>query len=157
MKALTQHYIEKHNLTVIVAKPETEEDFKEYHKVRYEVLRKPWNQPEVTELDEFENIADHLCLLIDTDIIGVVRLQFNSTDEAQVRFMGIKEDFRGFALGNILLEQCEITARDKKATCLFLQSRENAVAFYLRNGFSLIEKTYLLFGEIQHFSMIKNL
>lgn len=43
------------------------------------------------------------------------------------------------------------------ATIMALQTREKAISFYERNGYSLKEKTHLLFGSIQHYKMEKRL
>ena len=44
-----------------------------------------------------------------------------------------------------------------QAAGVVLEARENAVPFYESLGYSMIEKSYLLFGEIQHFRMKKAL
>jgi hypothetical protein len=36
-----------------------------------------------------------------------------------------------------------------------LQARENAVPFYLSIGYSIVEKSFLMWGLIQHFKMEK--
>lgn len=155
MKIIASHFIEKLSKIVSVAIPETEEDFKPYYQLRYEVLRKPWNQPKGSETDEYESTSFHFCLLTDKHIVGVARLQLNSPTQAQVRFMAVKIEFQGYGLGELLLNQCHFTTTEKNAKEVFLQARENALNFYKRNGYTLIEKTHLLFGEIQHYSMIK--
>jgi predicted GNAT family N-acyltransferase len=38
---------------------------------------------------------------------------------------------------------------------MILQAREGAVKFYQSLGYKVIEKTYLLFGQIQHYKMEK--
>jgi hypothetical protein len=46
---------------------------------------------------------------------------------------------------------------DNEVTFEELQARENAVAFYERNGFHVVKPSFLLFNEIQHFLMEKML
>ena len=48
-------------------------------------------------------------------------------------------------------------AREKGSRKIILQSRKNAVKFYETNGYKIIEKSYLLFDEIQHWLMEKEL
>ena len=60
-------------------------------------------------------------------------------------------------LGNTIIEKLELLARNKKSSKIILHSRDNAVKFYEKNGFIVIEKSYLLFDEIQHFLMEKTL
>ena len=41
----------------------------------------------------------------------------------------------------------------KKNKQIILHARENAINFYLKNGFKLGQKTHILFGEVQHYLM----
>lgn len=43
------------------------------------------------------------------------------------------------------------------ARYIVLNARENAIKFYEKNGYHIIEKSYLLFGKIQHYKMIKRI
>ena len=38
----------------LIIEPKTKEDWDAYYQLRYEVLRKPWNQPAVSTKDEAE-------------------------------------------------------------------------------------------------------
>jgi predicted GNAT family N-acyltransferase len=38
---------------------------------------------------------------------------------------------------------------------MILEARENAVPFYKSLGYEILKKSYLLFGEIQHYTMHK--
>jgi predicted GNAT family N-acyltransferase len=51
----------------------------------------------------------------------------------------------------------EKVAMEKGWQEIILEARENAVPFYESIGYSIIEKSYLLFGEIQHYRMKKAL
>lgn len=138
--------------------PVSQEDFENYYLLRWEVLRKPWNQPRGTEKDEHENTSIHVMAIDDAgECIGVSRLQFNSPEEAQVRFMGVRDDQQGKGVGKKLMEYLEEKAKEKGAKKVMLQARENAVKFYLSIGYELMEKTFLLWGLIQHYRMEKNI
>ncbi|OQA04236.1 MAG: putative N-acetyltransferase YjcF [Bacteroidetes bacterium ADurb.Bin397] len=88
-------------------------------------------------------------------LAGVGRLQFLDDQTAQVRFMAVDDKFRGLGVGKLLMLEMESIARKNGRTILFLQARENAVPFYKSLGYRILEKTFLLYGEIQHFSMEK--
>lgn len=138
--------------------PVSQEDFEKYYQLRWEVLRKPWNQPKGSEKDENENTSIHVMAMDDAgECVGVSRLQFNSAEEAQVRFMGVRDDQQGKGVGKKLMHYLEEKAREKGAKKIMLQARENAVAFYLSIGYEVEEKSFLLWGIIQHFRMGKNL
>lgn len=90
-------------------------------------------------------------------ILGVCRLQFNSPTETQIRFMGVKEDTQGLGIGKQLLSYAEQKAQLMGATKQILQAREIAVEFYKKCGYTLVEKSFLLWDEIQHYLMEKKL
>ena len=91
------------------------------------------------------------------DIIGVCRLQMNSPSIAQLRFMAVKENKQGSGIGKKLISYAEEKARQKGATTLILQSREIALEFYKKCGYSIKEKSFLMWNEIQHYLMEKKL
>ena len=90
-------------------------------------------------------------------VIAVARLHLNSPEQAQIRYMGVIETFRGSGAGTKLIKDLENIAAEKNAKQIVLQARENAVQFYQSNGFNIIKKTHLLFGTIQHFLMQKKI
>jgi N-acetylglutamate synthase-like GNAT family acetyltransferase len=138
--------------------PQSASDFERYYALRFEVLRKPWNQPLGSEKDELESSAQHIMVLDDQgNPAGVCRMQYNSASEAQIRFMGVREDMRGMGVGKKMLDYFESIARQKGITRIVLQARENALLFYKNNGYLETEKTFLLWGQIQHFRMEKEL
>jgi ribosomal protein S18 acetylase RimI-like enzyme len=141
-----------------VRKPQTPLDFERYFALRYDVLRKPWNQVPGTERDELEEISVHAMIESDSgELLGVCRMQFNTSDEAQLRYMGIHADYQGKGIGHLLLDHFEAEARRHGCTRIVLQAREKAISFYERNGYKILEKSYLMWGEIQHYKMEKQL
>ena len=142
-----------------IIEPTTSEEFKKYYNLRYEVLRKPWGQPSGSERDEREETSIHR-MIIDNktgNALAVGRLQFNSTHEAQIRFMAVADDLQGKGLGSQIISALENIARGNGIQRIILSSRENALQFYKSNGYAIVEKTHLLFGEIQHWLMEKEL
>ena len=67
------------------------------------------------------------------------------------------ENYQVMKVGTMLIDCLESVARERKHSFIVLQSRQSAIEFYKKNGFNLVKKTYLLFGEIQHFLMNKSL
>ncbi|PKV66898.1 GNAT family N-acetyltransferase [Pontibacter ramchanderi] len=141
-----------------VIEPATPEQYKQYYQLRYYTLRKPWDQPEGSERADDDEQAIHAMLVDDNnEAVGVCRLHLNTPEEGQLRFMGVRGDKQGQRLGDQLISYLEDRARQLGATFMTLQARENAVNFYRRNGYEVVEKTYLLFGSIQHYKMAKQL
>jgi len=141
-----------------VRQPETEEEFKHYYHLRWKLLRAPWNQPEGSQYDKLENQCFHLMAVDENaQVIAVARLQFNSSNEAQIRYMAVEPAHERQGVGRQLIDVIEQHAIDKKCTLIVLDARESAIGFYKKFGYQTVEKTYLLFDEIQHYRMIKRL
>ena len=139
-----------------IKQPETEEAFKHYYHLRWQLLRAPWNQPEGSEVDDIEDLCFHLMAVDNSNqIIGVARLQFNSDCEAQIRYMAVAKPYQVKGIGRELVKVLEQRVQNSSCKNIILDAREPAVGFYQKLGYRIIEKSYLLFDEIQHFRMIK--
>ena len=141
-----------------VSEPKTGEDFENYYRLRWEVLRKPWGQAEGLEKDETDVHSIHAFIKNEKgEVIAIGRLHFNNPLESQIRFMAVDPGYRRKNLGGKILKYLEQKAKEKGAEKVVLQSRELAVNFYISNGYTLIEKTFLLFDSVQHYLMQKSL
>ena len=142
-----------------IIEPSTSEEFKKYYNLRYEVLRKPWLQPKGSERDDGDETSLHRMIIDNPNgkAVAVGRLQFNTIEEAQIRYMAVSDDYQGMGYGSKIVKTLNNIAREKGSRKIILQSRENAVKFYEKNGYKIIEKSYLLFDEIQHWLMEKEL
>ena len=70
--------------------------------------------------------------------VAVGRLQFNSEGEAQIRYMAVADEFQGQGLGSQSISALEDVAGEKGSRKIILQSRENALKFYEKNGYKII-------------------
>ena len=142
-----------------IIEPNTSDEFKIYYDLRYEVLRKPWFQPKGSERDDDDETSLHRMIIDKPNGKAVVvgRLQFNSIEEAQIRYMAVSDDYQGKGYGRKMVKALDNIAREKGSRKIILQSRGDAVKFYEKNGYKIIEKSYLLFDEIQHWLMKKEL
>ncbi|HEU4717884.1 MAG TPA: GNAT family N-acetyltransferase [Bacteroidia bacterium] len=142
-----------------VHEPVTPEDFQNYYRLRWEILRRPWNQAEGSEKDNAEETSFHAMITDDEtgECLAVGRLQKNSGSEGQVRFFAVKTEKQGKGLGKMLMSFLEQKAKQLGIETVILQARENAVPFYLASGYTIREKTFLLFDEIQHYLMEKKI
>jgi len=136
--------------------PVGEDEFSAYYRLRWQLLRAPWNQPQGSEIDDLEDSCFHLMALSDKkEVIGVARLQFNSSEEAQIRYMAVTSAYERQGIGRALITAMEDHAKDSAIKNIVLDAREPAVVFYQKLGYDVIDKSYLLFDEIQHFRMLK--
>ena len=146
------------NTELKIATPITDQDFEKYFQLRWEVLRRPWNQQKGTEQDDLEHSCYHKMILSENDrVVACGRLQFNDAEEGQIRYMAVDSDFQGKGLGSIILEELEAIAKENDRKYIVLQARENALSFYKSNGYHEVEKSFLLYGTIQHYLMRKEL
>lgn len=141
----------------IASHPISKEDFDNYYALRYDVLRKPWNQPLGSEKDEQEDTSVHAFIKHNNEVLAVCRLQLNTPQTGQIRYMGVRPDQQGKGLGKIILSFLENDAKELGAKEIILHARENALEFYKSYGYSITEKSYLMWGEIQHYLMKKTI
>ncbi len=126
--------------------------------LRFEILRKPWQQPIDTATDNLEDTA--LNAYIENEhnqIIACGRLHENENGVGQIRFMAVSNNYQGKGLGKLVVAFLEAEAKELKLKTIQLQARENAVDFYKANGYTIKEKTFLLWGIIQHYLMEKEM
>ena len=141
-----------------IKQPTDEDEFSAYYRFRWQLLRAPWKQPPGSEIDELEDSCFHLMALSDKkDVIGVARLQLNSSEQAQIRYMAVSRAYERQGIGRELITVMEKQARESGIDTIVLEAREAAVGFYKKLGYRVIEKSYRLFDEIQHFRMMKEL
>ncbi len=138
--------------------PKNQQEWDKYYQLRWEVLRKPWNQPIGSEKDTSEDTSIHFMALNEqNEILGVCRLQKNSETEGQIRFMAVSKNAQGKGIGKLLIKAAEKKAIELGINTIILQARENAVPFYISCKYEIVEKTFVLFDTIQHYLMTKKL
>ena len=142
---------------LIIREPQTEEEFEEYYHLRWEILRKPWNQPRGSEKDERERESIHIMAIYENKVVGVGRGHFNSREEGQIRYMAVEESYRNRGIGSSLLLELEKRLKERGAKYIVLNARENAVEFYRKHGYIIVGKAHTLFNSIHHFKMMKKL
>ena len=136
--------------------PSSEEDFQRYYELRWKILRKQWSQPLGSERDDLDDTSYHVMISEKDRIpIGIGRLHFNNTHEAQIRYMAVDDEYQGKGVGTLIMDALEKHAKEKGAHYIILNARENAILFYQKNGYKIEKKSYLLFNYIQHYNMKK--
>jgi predicted GNAT family N-acyltransferase len=141
-----------------IIEPKTADELEKYFMLRYEILRKPWDQPFSSTKDEWEDKSIHVLMLDDiNEAIACGRLQLNSDEEGQIRSMAVRTDLQGKGVGKKIIDYIEAKAIELKLKTIILDARINAVEFYERSGYKVIGESYLLFGIIPHFRMEKKL
>ncbi|MDG1732306.1 MAG: YiiD C-terminal domain-containing protein [Thalassotalea sp.] len=141
-----------------ICTPKTEQEVAAYQHVRFNELRKPWQQPKGSEIDDLESQAVHRMVCDGQgNVLAVGRLHKVSTTDAQIRFMAVDNNYQGKGLGNLVLEALEQEAVKQGVLEIQLNAREVALSFYKKNGYTLIEQVHTLYDEVKHYSMKKML
>jgi predicted GNAT family N-acyltransferase len=126
--------------------------------LRYEVLRAPWNQPIETATDELEQSSINAFIEDESgQIIACGRLQENENKVGQIRFMAVHDSYQGKGLGKLIVDFLEDKGQELNLKIIELQARENAVEFYKRSGYAIKQKSFLLWNQIQHYLMEKQI
>ena len=143
---------------MFVRPPQTEEEFERYRDLRWRILRASWNQPRISEQDDLEK-DDFPIMVCEVDgiPIGVGRAHFISENEAQIRSISVEEDWSGKGIGSMVLKELEKIVTAKGAKRIIIHSRSNAVEFYKKHGYKVVEQSYTLFEVIHHFLMEKKI
>lgn len=144
-------------MNVRICEPRTDDEFNHYYELRWIVLRKPWKQPRGSEKDDFEKNSTHIMACIGKEIVGVGRIHLKSKETMQIRYMAVKENYRNKGIGSHILKELENRAKIKRIKHIILNARENAIQFYIKNGYSIIGKGDTLFDSIHHWTMQKDL
>ncbi len=135
---------------------QTKSEIEKIIDLRYEILRKPWDQPKDTATDGLEKVAHNAFILNDTGkMIACGRLHENENKIGQIRYMAVDNGEQGKGLGKLILKALEDKAKEINLNTIELQARENALEFYKNNNYELKEKSFLLWGIIQHYLMVK--
>lgn len=140
--------------------PEQPDHWEKLYQLRYDVLRKPWDQPIGSERAEDDIIALHAIVLnASNEVIATCRAHKSGESQAQIRYMAVRPDMQKMGLGKAILTYIEKRASSSYAPLhqLILHARDHAVPFYVSHGYEVIGPSYTLFGNIQHIQMIKSL
>ena len=137
--------------------PQNQLEWQAYYDLRYKILREPWGQPKGSEQTPDESEHQHFAYFDSLgNIQGVGRLDKSDANTFQIRFMAVNDAVQRNGIGSELIEEMQHVAEHEGAEKIILHARENAIHFYQKLGYQMLEKSHLLFGQIQHYLMIKN-
>jgi ribosomal protein S18 acetylase RimI-like enzyme len=144
-------------MEIEIRSPKTQIEWDSYYDLRYRILRNPWNQPRGSERNDGDDLAIHAAFYQNGHILGVARLDLMENEIGQIRFMAVETNSQGKGIGEKLMLHLESIAFENDKKIIILHAREIAIGFYRKLGYELIEKSHLLFGEIQHYLMEKSI
>ena len=153
MKSIHQS-LQNKSTNLEVRPPKTKKEWNDYYYLRWKVLRSNFSDNIDSAKDEIEDESFHI-IAINTNlkILGVGRIHELDKETSQIRYMAVEQEYRNSNIGTLILKGLISYAIEKKNKQIILHARENAINFYLKNGFKLKQKTHILFGEVQHYLM----
>ena len=125
--------------------------------LRYNILRKPWNKSKDSVTDDLEIESINAFIQFNEKVIACGRLQNNGNGIGQIRYMAIDSAYQGQGLGKLIIKKIEEEAKKIGLKVIELQARENAVEFYKASGYTVKEKSFILWDIIQHYLMTKSI
>ncbi len=137
--------------------PSNDSEFAYYYDLRWRILREPWNQSKESERDEHEAGATHIGAWEGDVLVGVGRLHLISSQEAQIRYMAVEHGYGNKGIGSAILVELERRAREHGAIRIVLNARETAREFYSKHGYTVAGPSAVLFEQIPHSEMSKDL
>lgn len=141
----------------IVQIANTQKQIDDIINLRYDILRKPWNQPKQTSTDGMEDKAINAFIEDNGKVLACGRLQNNGGGIGQIRYMAVDDNYQGKGLGKLIVAKLEEEAERIGLTTIELQARENAVEFYKSQGYMVKETSFKLWDIIQHYLMTKEI
>jgi len=125
--------------------------------LRNDVLRKPLN----LQFNQEQLLPDqqdwHLSIALDSECIGCLIIQcYPDSHFAKMRQVAVNFKFQGNGVGKLMVIEAERRLKTLNFKEIQLHARENAIPFYLSQGYSLVGDWFTEVG-IPHKKMIKPL
>jgi len=139
-----------------IISPTQAHEWKAYFQLRFDVLREPWNQPAGSEVLGDEDQAIHAMAVEGNEALGVARMHASAPGQGQVRCVAVAKGQQGKGIGKAIMIYLEDIAR-KKAGTKFYWKPVKMLCPLSALGYEIQKESYLLFNEIQHYTMTKSL
>jgi predicted GNAT family N-acyltransferase len=138
-----------------IRSPETEQEWEDYYDLRYRILREPLGKPRGSERNEGDATGIHLALYDGNTLQAIARLDQAEPKISQTRFVAVDSSTRGKGYGRLIMEAAEQKSKEMGNEKMILHARDYALEFYLKIGYTKVEKSYKLFDVLQHYLMQK--
>ncbi len=140
-------------LDYVLISPKSDDDFERYYQFRWEQLRKPLDLPRGSERDALDNQSYHCMVQLSEGLsIGVGSIQPQEDNTMRIRYMAVESQYQRLGVGAKIMKNLLDYAIDNQTAKCWLNARAQAVDFYHKQGFDVIDevKTEL---AVPHFKM----
>ena len=138
-----------------IRSPESEIEMCDYFYFRWLILRKEFSENIESSKDNFEDQSFHVIAIYKNKVLGVGRIHSLNKHESQIRYMAVDSKICKKGIGTKILIKLINKAKSEGKHKVVLHSREKAINFYIKNGFTQVKKTHKIFNSIQHYLMEK--
>lgn len=128
-------------------------DYNECLKIRNKILREPLGLKITPEEKIEDRKRINICVFEEDKVIGTGQLVLLN-DKYQLRQVAIKKKYQNKGVGSQLVKFCEAYAKRVNITEIFCNAREEAINFYIKNGFSTKGEPFK-YQTIPHILMLK--
>lgn len=149
-----------------IAAPTTDDLWQAYLDCRYRNLYEPFNLPRTCNTSELDSPRDrsevlHRMVIVGDHIAAVGRLDLQPSSQhgpsSQLRYCAVDPSHRGRGAGQFLLADFERESIARNLPRLWMEARNAALNFYLRQGYTDIGEGPLKWGVIPHRILEKRL
>lgn len=140
---------------MIVKKVETQDELQEAFSIRNDVFVKEQGVDAEVELDEYDEIADHVLVYDKERVIGTGRLRIVD-GAAKLQRICVLSAYRSKGIGKIIMGGLEHLAKENNATKCILHAQYHAKDFYEKIGYRCTSGIFQEEG-IDHVEMEKEL
>ena len=142
---------------LIIRKPYDTKELELMYDLRWRILFKPWIQDKNLIKDKLEKESNHFIAILNNNIVGTARFYKINDRIAQIKYMAVDELFQRKGIGHNILSSIHMTARNQRIRYIILNSRENAIKFFEKHGYTVVEDGPIQFGKIKLIKMKKRL
>ncbi|MGM0882827.1 MAG: GNAT family N-acetyltransferase [Bacillota bacterium] len=133
----------------------TEEQLEDAFSVRKTVFVKEQGVADEVELDEYEDISDHVVIYDENKPVGTGRVRIVE-DTAKLERICVLASHRKHHLGKAIMNELEAIAIEKGLTKAKLHGQVQAAAFYEKLGYETASDVFME-ENIPHVKMVKDL
>lgn len=145
---------------LIIRQPCSKMEYEKMYDLRWKILRKPWNQPKGSEKDELDSneggVYPFIALMND-EIVGTARFHRTNEHEGEIRFLAVKEEYRGQGIGKNLLDHLEWSAISLGIGHIKVDTRKNTQELFEKLNYKKVADGPTLFKKIEHSVMGKQI
>ena len=126
-------------LKIIVNNIENPSDKKKAFKIRDLVFCKGQKVSKKIEFDGLDEICDHYLAKINELPIGTARIREEKKGTFKIERMAVLKEYRKIGVGSNLIIEAEKILQNSKTNLIWLNAREKALSFYLKNGYQYFQ------------------